>query len=119
MSRFIQPKIEDFRELLKAEKGWVESVGFGNEYVFTYTLKQSPHIVIKVWSSVHNLTGMKLGEYKAIAANRGGDSIKVCVVDIKADKGLRKTPHINRTAGWNDRVKERVIELLREFKDIS
>lgn len=116
---YVNIKIEQVRELLKAEKGWVETVESGKEHVFTYTLKKSPNVVIKVWSSVHDMQTMTLGDYCAASAKRGGDSIKVCAVDTVANKGLRKTPRIHRSGDWQKRIKDRVIELLKDLGDIS
>jgi len=112
-------KIEEMRELLKADKGWLETIESGNEYVFNYPLKKKNTIVIKVWSSIHDMKDMKLGQFNAIAAKRGGDSIKVCAVDVGMNRGVRKTPHINRMDGWQGRVKDRVVELLKDLGEIS
>ena len=98
----------EFDNLLKADKGWSKDV-IGHkamEYVYSYRTKKNPDIVIKVYSSVtKGGTGRKCG----------GDAIRICAVNTKTDKGVLKTKRVNRTPGWDERVKERVLDMIGQL----
>jgi hypothetical protein len=89
--------------LLKTEKGWLKCIE-GGEYVYHYTTIKNPDILIKVFSSVkvENGLGRKVGK----------DAIRICAINKLLNKGYRKSIRINRTAGWNERIKSKTIEMI-------
>jgi len=97
--------IEEMREFLAPEKGWVEAtLPEVKEHVFQFATKKYPDIIIRVWTSVHVDTGK--------TRKVGRDAIRVCAVDTVTDKGYVRSTRVNRTPGWKDRVKDRVYEVL-------
>ena len=88
--------------LFKSDKGW-SKVLEGGEYVYQYTTKKSPDIVVKVFSSVTP---------NGVARKCGGDAIRVCAVNTKTNRGVIKTGRVNRTAGWDERTKTKVLETI-------
>lgn len=86
--------------LFKAEKNWTKGIE-GGEYVYSYTTNKNPDIVVKVFSSVTP---------NGVSRKCGGDAIRVCCVNFKTKRGVIKTKRVNRTAGWDERIKERVME---------
>jgi len=104
-AQYEQVSIQDMREMFKVEHGWSESI-IGHEYVFDYELKGRPGIKVRVWTSVSR---------DGNGRGKGSDAIRVAAFDAWIDKGLRKTPHIKRTKGWQGRVKERVKELIADL----
>lgn len=91
--------------LLASDKGWVKTIE-GGEYVYNYTTKKNPDINVKVFSSVaQNGMGRKCG----------GDAIRICAVNTKTNRGVIKTGRVNRTPGWDERVKAKVLETIEKI----
>ena len=90
--------------IFKPEKNWVkEYSGFHKEVVYSKLTKNKPWLQIRVYSSINKNNG--------ISAGVGKDALRVCVINIKTDKGVIKTKRINRVPGWNDRLVARVNEV--------
>lgn len=96
----------EFDNLFKPEKGWRKVIK-GNEYVYTYTSTKNPKIDVLVYSS--------LSTDKGTGRKCGGDAIRVCAVNTVSKKGIMKSKRVYRTPGWDERVKERVIETLKKI----
>jgi hypothetical protein len=91
--------------LLKSDKGWTKTIE-GGEYVYNYTTKKNPDIVVKVFSSVTpNGVGRKCG----------GDAIRIAAVNTKTNRGIIKNGRVNRTAGWDERLKDKVMETINKI----
>ena len=68
--------LPEFDALLKSDKGWTKDVQAGsNEYVFSYSLMNTPHIVIKVYSSISANDNVSRG--------CGGDAIRVRAINTR------------------------------------
>jgi hypothetical protein len=84
----------EFDSYLTKEKGWIKSKS-GYEYVYDYTLKQIPSVMIKVLSSVNT------GEGKS---NKGSHAIRVFAVKVDKDgkilRGYIKKQVVHLTATW-------------------
>lgn len=91
--------------LFKAEKSWVKSLE-GGEYVYSYATKKNPDIVVKVFSSVTP---------NGVSRKCGGDAVRVCAVNTVTNRGIIKTGRVNRTAGWDTRVKDKVMETITKI----
>lgn len=96
------------REILKIEKGWVESVT-GKEIVFTFNLSSHREIQIKVFSSIKMDNGM--------GRDLGKDAIRVCAINTIKNCGWIKVSRVYRTTNWRDNLKERVIEVIEKSKE--
>lgn len=95
----------EFDNLLKNDKGWTKEI-YGSEYLYSFQTKKNPDILVKVYSSVtKNGVGKKCG----------GDAIRICAVNTKTQRGIMKAKRVYRTPGWEERVKERVIEILNNI----
>lgn len=88
--------------LFKSEKKWIKSIE-GGEYVYTFTTKKNPDIDVKVFSSVTP---------NGVARKVGADAIRIAAVNTKTKKGVIKNGRVNRTAGWDERAKAKVIETI-------
>lgn len=98
-----------FDELLKADKNWSKEITPSTrEIVYIRPFRSNPNLVIKVYSSV------KQGD--SLGRGCGQDAIRVCAVNIKTQKGVRKSRRVNRVPGWQGRVQERVMEMWNELK---
>lgn len=91
--------------LFKADKGW-SKVLEGGEYVYRYTTLKNPDIVVKVFSSVTP---------DGVARKCGGDAIRICAVNTKTNRGVIKNGRVNRTSGWDDRVKTKVVDTIKKI----
>jgi len=65
-------------------------------------------IEVKVYTSIFGAESRGVGE----------DSIRVCVVDAKADKGLNKTTYTTRTTGWELRLTGKIRDMFLFAKAI-
>ena len=92
-----------FDELLQSSKGWVKEVK-GKEYVYGYRTTKNPDIVVYVYSTITN---------DGLGRKCGADAIRICLVNTTTNRGIGKSKRVNRTIGWDDRVKERVLQLLK------
>jgi len=105
--------IDDMRDTLKLERGWVEvSQGDNsNEYVFTRDIVTLPGVQIKVYSSIplHRMSSRACGQ----------DAIRVCAIR-KVDgvwKGLVKTQRVHRTQNWRDNLLTRIQTVFETCKE--
>jgi hypothetical protein len=71
--------------LLKADKGWTKKIE-GGEYVYHYTPKKNPDVVVKVFSSVTT---------NGVGRKCGGDAIRIAAVNIKTNRGIIKNGRVN------------------------
>lgn len=111
MAHYALITLAEMRDLLRPEKGWEEPVmEFAKEVVFDYHLKDFPHAVVRVYSSIERSTG--------VARKVGGDAIRVCAVDLKRDRGLIATTRVHRVEGWRENLKSRVLEVLKETHEL-
>jgi hypothetical protein len=94
----------EFDGLLQHAKGWTKDKS-GNEIVYSYTSKKNPDIMVLVYSSITN----------GVSRKCGADAIRICAVNTRTNKGVLKSTRVNRVAGWNERVKERVIETIEKI----
>jgi len=76
----------------------------GKEYVYGYRTTKNPDIVVYVYSTITN---------DGLGRKCGADAIRICLVNTTTNRGIGKSKRVNRTIGWDDRVKERVLELLK------
>jgi hypothetical protein len=90
--------------LLKHDKGWVKSIK-GNEYIYSYKTRKNPNISIIVYSSIAP---------NGISKGCGADAIRICGVNTVTNKGVLKSKRINRVPGWDIRLQERVVELIKQ-----
>lgn len=97
--RYIQVKLNEFDELLKAENGWKRNVS-GKEYVYDYQMKSFPQLIIKVLSSIK--------EGDDVSRPTGQDAIRVFVIRQVGKKitGYAKQIRVYRTMNWRDNVKK-------------
>lgn len=94
----------EFDEIFSPDRKWVkEFSGHAKEIVYVKRFVSKPNIVVKVYSSIHKNNG--------ISRACGKDSIKVCAVNTKTDRGVIKSNRINRVPGWELRLKNKVIEV--------
>jgi hypothetical protein len=94
--------------IFKPEKNWVkEYSGYYKEVVYSKIPKSKPWLQIRVYSSINKNNG--------ISAGVGNDSIKVCAISLKTDKGVIKTKRINRVPGWDGRLINRVTEVWNDL----
>jgi len=91
--------------LFKSEKNWNKVIE-GGEYVYTFVPKKNPDTLVKVFSSVTP---------NGVSRKCGGDAIRICAINTKTNKGILKTGRVNRTAGWDDRVKNKVLETINKI----
>ena len=95
----------EFDTLLKASKGWTKEYQY-EELVYLYSSTKNPDIQVKVFSSLTR-TG--------VSRKCGGDAIRVCAINTKTNRGIAKSKRVNRIAGWEDRIKARVIEIINKI----
>lgn len=89
----------EFDNYLTKENGWVKNKS-GYEYVYDYTMKQIPSIMIKVLSSVNT------GEGKS---NKGSHAIRVFAVKMNSKgeiiRGYIKKQTVLKTKTWREDLK--------------
>ncbi len=103
MSRYVTILESEFDNLFTPEKNWKKDIMNNREIVYSKPLLTRPHILVKVYSSIRKDDGISRGV--------GQDAIRVCAINTKTDRGVRKTKRINRVPGWDIRLKDRVIEV--------
>ena len=79
MGTYVEVNLEQFDELLKADKGWKKEIS-GKEFVYDYEMTRFPNIIIKVLTSIKTDT--------TAARKKGQDAIRVFVIR-KVKKGFR------------------------------
>ena len=96
----------EFDNLLKTEKGWTKELK-GQEYVYSWQLKNKPNISILVYSSISP---------DGLSKKCGKDAVRVCAVNTVLNKGVIKSNRINRTLGWDERLKTKIFDVLAQIK---
>lgn len=97
----------EFDALLQSAKGWNKEVK-GNEYVYSYALKKQPNVSILVYSTV---TPTGLGR------KCGGDAIRICAINTKTNKGVRKSVRVYRVAGWEQRTQDKIVAMIKDITE--
>ncbi len=106
MKRYCPITIEEMRNHLKSDKGWVEEQNRLGEAVFTYSLKKTNgSIVIRVYSSINPQVG--------VSREAGEDAIRVCAVNTLNDRGFIKSARVYRTKNWRDNLQKRVVDTIK------
>lgn len=95
----------EFDAVCKADKGWTKTVK-GNEYVYAWQVKKSPNISVLVYSSISP---------DGLSKKCGSDAIRVCAVNTVLNRGVIKSNRINRTPGWDERLKTKVLEVIAQI----
>lgn len=96
----------EFDSVCKPDKGWTKDYPNGTELVYSYQTQKNPDVVIKVYSSITK---------SGVSRKCGGDAIRVCAVNTKTNKGILKGKRVYRVPGWEERVKERVVEMIKQI----
>lgn len=104
--------LDQVEKVLHVSKGWMQYQA-GDEVVFHFYVPSDPRICVKVYSSV------RVGTKKARPC--GQDAIRVAGVRVNEINGgemigLCKARRINRVSGWEDRLKDRVIDTIKTCK---
>lgn len=107
MSRYVNIPIEQMRDFLKIEKGWIETVQ-NREIVFDFSLTATPFIVVKVYTGIRQGDGQSRG--------CGKDAIRVCAVNTNTNAGWIKSARVYRVEGWRENLKERVTQVIADAK---
>ena len=110
MSKYTPISETEMDAVFQPAKGWTKIAtqnGHG-EFVYQYRTKFNPAFVVKVYSSV--------SASRQVSRKVGLDAIRVCAVNTVTDRGLIKSARIHRTAGWEVRVRERVLSTLTALK---
>jgi hypothetical protein len=92
---------ESFDAILLPEKNWRLTDHHVGEYVYEMPLSTRPHIVIKVFTSVSKKTDNR--------RRKGKDAIRICAVDIKADRGVVKSVKVLRVPTWRNNLKSAIL----------
>jgi hypothetical protein len=99
----------EFDSVFPANKNWrKEESGGTKEIVYLKNLRNNPDICVKVYSSIKKDNGIGRG--------CGKDAIRVCAVNTRLNRGLIKSSRVYRVAGWQDRVRARVLEVWNTAK---
>lgn len=108
MAKYYNISLDEMRDFLKFEKGWVEEIA-GNEKTFTFPLKSYPEIIIKVYSGIRTDTANSRGV--------GQDAIRVCAVNTRLNCGWIKSERVYRVEGWRNNLQSRVESVIRAAKN--
>jgi hypothetical protein len=100
--------LNEMKEELKSEKGWrLKTEPNSREFIFEFPLSTTPHIIVRVCSSiVENELSRKCGK----------DAIRVFAYDIKNGKGWIKTRRVNRIGTWRKNLKAAVMDVFCQAK---
>lgn len=111
MSTFYNVSLAEMQELLKAEKGWRTEQPNNNikEIIFSYSIPSVPFLVVKVCSGIT----LESGNSRAV----GKDAIRVFAINSNTNKGWISTSRVYRTLGWNNNLKNKIIEVINQAKD--
>jgi len=94
--------LNEIKDVLKSEKGWkIVTEPKSREYIFEFPLTESPHIVIRVCSSI-----IETGKSR----DCGKDAIRIYAVDIKNHKGYIKTRRVYRIGTWKKNLQKTVLD---------
>ncbi len=103
---YVRIQLNEMKQVLTAEKGWKETDLHAGEYVYEFELaKTFPGTVVKVYTSIRKQTDL--------GRRVGDDAIRVSAVHLPSKKGIAKAARIYRTAGWQDRLRGRIISVIR------
>lgn len=106
--RYVTILEPEFDKLFKSEKGWEKEIsGQAREVVYTISPKSKPDLQFRIYSSIHLNDGVSRG--------CGKDAIRVCVINKRSQRGVRKSNRINRVPGWETRLVNKVTELWKEL----
>jgi hypothetical protein len=103
MSRFVQVTKAEMDSLLHQ---WTPGVS-GKELVYEWKIP-GLNATMRVCSSV--FTETKVGR------GRGKDAIRIYAFDPVARRGVRRAVRVYRTPGWQDRVKSKATEMIRDIR---
>lgn len=108
-ARYVEIQESEFDAIFQSEKNWKKTFsGNAREIVYEKALLSKPHILIKVYSSIHQSNGISRG--------CGQDAIRVCAINTNTGRGVRKSNRINRVPGWQERLTKRVVDIWEELK---
>ncbi len=110
MSQYCNITSQEFRDFLKIEKGWRESVSDGKtkELVFNFNLASHPEITVKVCSGIKIDSGQSRG--------CGDDAIRIYAVNTKMNCGWIRTIKCYRVFGWKENLKRAIFEVIRQSR---
>lgn len=109
MSKYTPISIPEMEAVLKADKGWEKKVEPNSkEYIFEFPLSCSPHIIIRVCSSIKIDGGM--------SRDCGKDAIRVFAYDIVSKRGWIKTKRVYRVGGWKDNLRKTTMDVFKQAK---
>ena len=95
--RFTSIQLDDFKSVLKAEKGWttIEEPNT-KEHVFEFPLSSRPHIVVRVCSSIRKNDDN--------CRSKGADAIRVFAINKIQNRGWISTTRVLRVEGWKNNL---------------
>tara|TARA_B100000614_G_scaffold262909_1_gene300667 strand:+ start:169338 stop:169856 length:519 start_codon:yes stop_codon:yes gene_type:complete len=112
-SQFVEVTLDQFHEVLKADKGWYLCEDNAHEHIFGWRPKSPSEIEIKVATTVNKGTERH--------RRYGKDAIRIwaiwCPEDKKNTHGLVKSVSIKRTDGWQKRLETKVLEVLQQARN--
>lgn len=91
--------IEEFKSFLSKE-GWIETDPQAREYVFQFSLKKTPRVVIKVYSAI--------AKKEENPPDR--QQIKVFAIDLEKKKPLTKAIHLNKGPEWRNQLQNIILQ---------
>ena len=107
--------IQEMREFLKSEKGWVERAPEGQEIYFEW---KTSGCIVKVFSSIPSKSSMGM---HYVCRKKGTDAIRVVLLYVnKKNKVvvLGKYPRVTRQQNWRTHLKKRIMEAYVEARDL-
>lgn len=105
---YVNTSRDDMLRVFMQDKGWAEQIAFG-EYAYEREMRKAPGLFVVVYS------GVRVGDNQGRGVGR--DAIRVCVVDRRnpnMHRGFIKSRRVNRVKGWQDRVRERVLQVMSQ-----
>ena len=109
MERYVEITEQEMDDYLQTSKGWEKNKS-GYEYVYDYTMKQIPSVMIKVLSSVNT------GEGKS---NKGSHAIRVFAVKIDRDgkiiRGYITKQVVKIATNWREDLEEACQAVMRQI----
>jgi len=100
--------LDDLRSVLREDKGWkMLTEARSREYFFAFPLSASPHIEVRVASSITE---------DGFSRGCGKDAIRVFAVDTKANKGYISTKRVYRIGTWEKNLRLAVTNCFEKAK---
>jgi hypothetical protein len=97
--------LNEMKEVLRADKGWrLITEPSSREYIFEFPLSNSPHIVVRIMTSIIE---------SGVSRDCGKDAIRVYAADIKNAKGYIKTRRVYRIGTWRENLKRVATEVFQ------